>query len=83
MICPMSLMDPIIAHMILVHERIALCLYALVTPHVLIVVIISHVGLVFLLEVLTLALSRETWTIHAFPIVVHAPLAQVVKCQEL
>jgi hypothetical protein len=44
-----SLMDLTIAHMILVHERTALRLDALVTTHVLIVVIVSHVGLVFLL----------------------------------
>jgi hypothetical protein len=45
-----SLMDPTIAHMVLVHERTALSLDALVTAHVLIMVIISHVGLVFPLE---------------------------------
>jgi hypothetical protein len=44
-----SLMDLTIAHMILVHERTALRLDALVTTHVLIVVIVSHVGLIFLL----------------------------------
>jgi hypothetical protein len=45
-----SLMDLTIAHMVLVHKRTALSLDALVTTHVLIVVIIFHVGLVFLLE---------------------------------
>jgi flagellar biosynthesis protein FlhB len=45
-----SHMDLTIAHMVLVHERTALSLNALVTAHVLVVVIISHVGLVFLLE---------------------------------
>jgi hypothetical protein len=45
-----SFMDLTIANMILVHERIALCLDALVTDHVLIVVIVSWVGTVFLLE---------------------------------
>jgi hypothetical protein len=44
------LMDPTIAQMVLVHERTALSLDALVTAHVLIVVIISRVGLVFPLE---------------------------------
>jgi hypothetical protein len=48
--CPNSLMDPTIAHMVLVHERTALSLYALVMARVLIVVIVSHVGLVFPLE---------------------------------
>jgi hypothetical protein len=55
-----SLMDLTIAHMILVHEKIALCLDALVTAHILIVMIVFRVGLVFLLEVLTLTLSRYT-----------------------
>jgi hypothetical protein len=45
-----SLMDLTIAHMVLVHERIALRLDALVMAHVLIVVIVSRVGLVFPLE---------------------------------
>jgi hypothetical protein len=34
--CPISLMDLTIAHMVLVHERTTLCLYGLVTAHVLI-----------------------------------------------
>jgi hypothetical protein len=59
-LCLISLMDIIIAHMILVHERTTLCLGALVTAHVLIMVIIFHVGLVFLLEGLTLTLSLDT-----------------------
>jgi hypothetical protein len=45
-----SLMDPTIAHMILVHERTALSLDVLVTAHILIVVTVFHVGLVFPLE---------------------------------
>jgi hypothetical protein len=45
-----SLMDLTITHMVLVHERTALFLYALDTTHILIVVIISRVGTVFLLE---------------------------------
>jgi hypothetical protein len=76
-------MDLTIAHMVLVHERTALRLDALVTAHVLIVVIVSHVGLVFLLHGLTLTLSRDTWTVHVFPIVVHAPLGQVMLCKEV
>jgi hypothetical protein len=47
--------------------------------HVLIMVIILHVGTVFLLEGLTLALSQDTWMVHIFPIVVHVPLAQMVR----
>jgi hypothetical protein len=46
-LCLSSLMDLTIAHMILVHVRTALCLDALDTSHVLIVVIVSCVGLVF------------------------------------
>jgi hypothetical protein len=49
-LCLSSLMDLTIAHMVLVHERTALSLDALVTAHVLIVVIISRVGLIFPLE---------------------------------
>jgi hypothetical protein len=52
-----SLMDLTIAHMVLIHERTALSLDALVTTHVLIVVIVSHAGLVFLLEGPTPTLS--------------------------
>jgi hypothetical protein len=52
-----SLMDLTITHMVLVHERTTLCLDALVMAHVLIVVIVSRVGLVFLLEDFTPALS--------------------------
>jgi hypothetical protein len=72
-----SLMDLTITHMVLVHERTALSLDTLVTAHVLIVVII------FLLEGPTLTLSRDTWTVHIFPIVVHIPLSQVVRCKGL
>jgi hypothetical protein len=50
-------MDVTIAHMVLVHEKTALSLDALVTAHVLIVVIVSHIGLVFLLEGPTPTLS--------------------------
>jgi hypothetical protein len=66
-LCLVSLMDITIAHMILVHERIALCLDTLVTAHILIVVIVSRVGMVFLLESLTPTLSPDTWTVHVFP----------------
>jgi hypothetical protein len=69
--------------MVLVHERTTLCLEALDTAHVLIMVMVFHVGLVFLLELLTLTLSRDTWTVHVFPVVVHIPLRQMVKCKEL
>jgi hypothetical protein len=83
MLCLMSLMDLTITHMILVHERTTLCLDALVMAHALIVVNISHVGMVFLLESLTLTLSPDTWTVHIFPIVVHVPLGQIVKWKGL
>jgi hypothetical protein len=48
-LCLISLMDIIIAHMVLVHERTCLCLDALVTAHVVIVAIIFRIGMVFLL----------------------------------
>jgi hypothetical protein len=82
-LCLSSLMDLTITHMVLVHERTALCLDALDTAHVLIVVIVSCVGLVSLLEGLTLTLSRDIWVVHAFPVVVHVPLGQVVRCKGL
>jgi hypothetical protein len=82
-LCLSSLMDPTIAHMVLVHEEITLSLDALVMAHVLIVVIVSHVGLVFPLESPFLTLSRDTWTVHAFPVVVHVSLGQVVRCKGL
>jgi hypothetical protein len=55
-----SHMDLIIAHMVLVHERMTFCLDALVMAHVLIVVIVSRVGPVFLLKGLTLTLNSNT-----------------------
>jgi hypothetical protein len=76
-------MDLTIAHMVLVHERTVLCLDALDTAHVLIVVIISRVGLVSLLEGLTLTLSRDIWMVHVFPVVVHIPLGQMVSWKGL
>jgi hypothetical protein len=77
------LMDLTIAHMTLVHETVVLCLDALVSTHVLIVVFIPHVGMVFPLEVSILTLSRVALTVHAFPIMVHIPLAQIVKWKGL
>jgi hypothetical protein len=70
-----------ITHMVLVYERIALSLDALVMAHVLIMVIVFRVGQVFLLEGPSPTLSRDTWTIHVFPVVVHVPLGQVVRCK--
>jgi hypothetical protein len=48
MLCLSSLMDLTIAHMVLVHERTALCLDALDTAQVFIVVTVFRIGLVFL-----------------------------------
>jgi hypothetical protein len=76
-------MDLTIAHMVLVHERTVLKLDALATAHVLIVVTVSRVGLVFLMEGPFPTLSRDIWTFHAFPIVVHIPLSQVVRYKGL
>jgi hypothetical protein len=78
-----SLMDPTITHMVLIHVRTALNLDALVTAHVLIVLTIFCVGLVFPLEGHSPTLSRDTWIVHAFPVVVHVPLGQVVRCKGL
>jgi hypothetical protein len=76
-------MDLSIAHMVLIHERTALSLDALVTAHVLVVVIVSLMGLVFLLEGPSPTLSRDTWTAHVFPVMVHVPLGQMVSCKGL
>jgi hypothetical protein len=54
-LCLSLLMELTIAHMVLVHERTALSLDALVTARVLIAVIVSRVGLFFLLEGPTLS----------------------------
>jgi hypothetical protein len=78
-----SFMDLTISHMVLIHERIALCLDPLFMTHVLIVVIVPRVGTVFLLKGLTLALSQDTWIVHIFSVVVHIPLAQMVTCKRL
>jgi hypothetical protein len=82
-LCLISLMDLTITHMVLVHERTTLCLDALAMTCVLIVVIVSHVGLVSLLEGLTLTLSRDTWMVHVFPVVAHVPLGQMMRCKGL
>jgi hypothetical protein len=81
--CLSSLMDPTITHIVLVHERTALSLDALDTAHVLIVVIVSRVGLVFPLEGPFPTLSRDIWTVHAFPVMIQVPLGQVVRCKGL
>jgi hypothetical protein len=52
-----SLINLTIAHMVLVHERTSLSLDTLVMAHILIVVIVSRVGLIFLLEGPTSTLS--------------------------
>jgi hypothetical protein len=78
-----SFIDLIIAHVVLVHERIILCLDTLVMAYFIIVVIVPRIGTVFLLKGLTLALSQDTWMIHVFPIVVHVPLTQMVRCKRL
>jgi hypothetical protein len=74
-----SLKDPTIAHMVLVHERTALTLDTLVMAHVLVMMIVSCAGLVFPLEGPSPTLSRDTCTVHTFPIAVHVPLDQVVR----
>jgi hypothetical protein len=82
-LCLSSLMDLTIAHMVLVHERTALSLDALVTAQFLIVVTVSHIGLISPLEGPFPTLSGDTWTAHAFSVVVHVPLSQVVRCKGL
>jgi hypothetical protein len=76
-------MDLTTTHMVSAHERTSLSLDALVTTHVLIVVTVSRVGLVFPLEGPFPTLSRDTWTVHTFLVVVHVQLDQVVRCKGL
>jgi hypothetical protein len=66
---------PQFAHLVLVHERTALSLDALVMAHVPIVVTVSRACLVFSLEGHFPTLSQGTWMVHAFPI------DQVVRCK--
>jgi hypothetical protein len=82
-LCLSSLMDLTITYMVLVHKRTAVCLDALDTTNILIVVIVSRVGLMFLLEGPSPTFSRDTWTVHIFPIVVHVPLSQVLMYKGL
>jgi hypothetical protein len=82
-LCLRSLMDLTIAHMVLVHERTALCLDALDMTHILIVVILSYIGLVFLQEGFTPILCQDTWMVHILLVVVLVPLIQMVMCKRL
>jgi hypothetical protein len=75
------LMDLTIAHMVLVHEKVVLCLDALMLTHALFVVFAPRVGMVFSLEVSILTLSRVSLMVHAFSVVVHIPLTQMVRCK--
>jgi hypothetical protein len=72
-----------IARIVLAHERTILCLDNLVMAHVLIVVIISHIGVVFLLQGLTSTLSLDNWMVHIYRFVVLVPLFQRVRCKRL
>jgi hypothetical protein len=55
----------------------------LVMTLVLTMVIISRVGLVFLLEGPTLTLRPDTLMVHIFPIVTYVPLVEMVRCNGL
>jgi hypothetical protein len=78
-----SLMYLTITHIVLVHERTAFSIDALVMAPILIVVIISCVGMVFLQEGFTPILSRDTWTVHIFLVIVLVPLVQTVMHKRL
>jgi hypothetical protein len=81
MLCLIFLKDITIAHVVFIHQRIAWCPDTLVTAHVLIVVIISQLGPIFLLEGLSPTFKRNTWMVHIFPIVVLIPLVQRLRCK--
>jgi hypothetical protein len=61
------LIDLTIAHIVLVHERVVLCLDALVSTHALIVVFVPRVDMVFPLGVSILTLSRLHFDGPCFP----------------
>jgi hypothetical protein len=82
-LCVSLLMYLTIAHMVLVHERTAMCLDTLDTAHVLIMVIVFRIGLMSLLEGLTLTLSRDIWMAHIFSVMVHVPLEQMMSYKGL
>jgi hypothetical protein len=82
-LCLIFLTDLTITHMVLVHEKVVLCLDALVSTHALIMVFIPHVGMVFPQQVSIHTLSRVALLVHAIPIVVHVSLAQMVRCKGL
>jgi hypothetical protein len=77
------LIDLTIAHMVLIHERVVLCLDTLMWTHAFIVLFVPRVGTVFPQEVSIFTLSRVTLTVHTFPVVVHIPLTQMVRCKGL
>jgi hypothetical protein len=77
------LMDLATTHMVLVHEIVVLCLDVLVLTHTLIVVFVPRVGMIFPLEVSILTLSRVALMVHIFPIMIHVPLTQMVRCKGL
>jgi hypothetical protein len=80
-LCLIYFMNLTITHMVLVHKKIALCLDVLVMAHVLIVMIVPRIGMVFSLEVPILTLSQAPLMVHTFPIMVHIPHAQMVRCK--
>jgi hypothetical protein len=67
MLCFSSLIDLTIAHMVLVHKKITLCLDVLDMAHVHEKIALSRIGLIFLQEGFTPILSRDTWTVYVFP----------------
>jgi hypothetical protein len=82
-LCLSSLVDLTIAHIVLVHERTVFSLDALVVAHVLIVVIVSCVGLIFSVGGSFTHLELTHLDGPRFPIMVHVPLDQVMKCKGL
>jgi hypothetical protein len=82
-ICLSSLMDLTITQMVLVNKRTVLYIDALDMTHILIMVIISHVCLLFPAGGFhTRFESRHLDDPHFFPIVVLVPLVQTVMCKD-
>jgi hypothetical protein len=78
-----SLMDLTITHMVLVHKRIALYIDALVMTHVLIVVIVSRIGMVFLLEVSHTRFKSRHMDGPYFPRRGSRPTGSNLRCKRL
>jgi hypothetical protein len=71
------------SHVLCLALLLVLCLSSLMDLTIAHMVTVYRVGLIFPLEGPFPTLSRGIWTVHAFPVVVHVPLGQVVRYKGL